>query len=122
MGIAVMEKHKYLEKCMSLLTTKHFKQVDGDPTKKLESKVQRSLRKLKSKLPHINTRNYIQQVYANESFMELQSYINFQQHSHTSFIEAPIESTVSIERIRIQHQKYKTLHLENKKRTHTSRI
>ena len=122
MGIAVMEKHKYLEKCMSLLTTKHFKQVDGDPTKTLESKVQRSLRKLKSKLPHINTRNYIQQVYANESFMELQSYINFQQHSHISFIEAPIESTVSIERIRIQHQKYKTLHLENKKRTHTSRI
>ena len=35
---------------MSLLTTKHFKQVDSDPTKTLESKLQRSLRKLKSKL------------------------------------------------------------------------
>ena len=43
-----MEKHKYIEKCMSLLTTKHFKQVDCDLTKTLESKVQRSLRKLKS--------------------------------------------------------------------------
>ena len=35
---------------MSFLTTKQFKQVDSDPTKTLESKVQRSLRKLKSKL------------------------------------------------------------------------
>ena len=35
---------------MSFLTTKQFKQVDSDPTKTLVSKVQRSLRKLKSKL------------------------------------------------------------------------
>ena len=49
-GVVVMDKHKYLEKCMSMLTTKHFKQVDSDPTKTLESKVQRSLRKLKSRL------------------------------------------------------------------------
>ena len=46
----VIDKHKYLEKCMSFLTTKQFKQVDSDPTKTLESKVQGSLRKLKSKL------------------------------------------------------------------------
>ena len=46
----VMDKYKYIEKCMSFLTTKQFKQVDSDPTKTLESKVQRSLRKLKSKL------------------------------------------------------------------------
>ena len=49
-GIVMMDKHKYLEKCMSMLTTKHFKQVDSDPTKTLESKVQRSLRELKSRL------------------------------------------------------------------------
>ena len=36
-----MDKHKYIENYMSLLT---------DPTKTLESKVQRLLRKLKSKL------------------------------------------------------------------------
>ena len=45
-----MGRHKYIEKCVSFLTTKQFKQVDNDPTKTLESKVQRSLRKLKSKL------------------------------------------------------------------------
>ena len=39
--VVVMDRHKYIEKCMSLLT---------DPTKTLESKVQRLLRKLKSKL------------------------------------------------------------------------
>ena len=33
-----MEKHKYMEKCMSLLTTKYFKQVDKNSTKILESK------------------------------------------------------------------------------------
>ena len=33
---------------MSLLTTKQFKQVDSDPTKTVESKVQRTMRKLKS--------------------------------------------------------------------------
>ena len=49
-GVVVMDKHKHIEKCMSFLTTKQFKQVDSDPTKTLESKVQRSLRKLKSKL------------------------------------------------------------------------
>ena len=39
-----------IEKCFSLLTTKHFKQVDSDPTKTLESNIQRSLRKLKPKV------------------------------------------------------------------------
>ena len=32
-GVVVMDKYKYLEKCMSMLTTKHFKQVDSDRTK-----------------------------------------------------------------------------------------
>ena len=35
---------------MSLLTTRQFKQVDSDPSKRLEWKVQRSVRKLKPKL------------------------------------------------------------------------
>ena len=45
-GVVVKDKHKYIEKWISLLTTKPFKQVDSDPTKTLESKVQISLRKL----------------------------------------------------------------------------
>ena len=75
--------------------------------------------------------------------MELKSYINYllmirlmiyqwgrssrmwiikHQHSHIWVSDAPIESTVSIERIRTQHQKYKILHSTNKKRIHTSSI
>ena len=46
----MIDKHKYKEKFMFLLTTKQFKQVDSHPTKALESKVQRPLRKFKSKL------------------------------------------------------------------------
>ena len=38
-----MDKHKYMDKCMSLLTTKHFKDVDSVP--------QKSFTKLKSKAP-----------------------------------------------------------------------
>ena len=52
-----MDKHKYIEQCLCLLTTKHFKQVDSDPTKILESKIQRSLRKLKSKLSPYEYKN-----------------------------------------------------------------
>ena len=62
---------------MSLLTTKHFKQVDSDPAKTLESKVQRSMRKLKSKLSPFEYKKLYEQVHAQESFMELQSYINY---------------------------------------------
>ena len=39
-----------MERGMSFVTRKHFKQVDSNPTKTLESKVQCSLRNLKSKV------------------------------------------------------------------------
>ena len=52
-----------MEKCTSLLTTKHFKQVDSVPTKTLQSKKKRkkgSFRKLRSKFfPH-EYKNYMQ--------------------------------------------------------------
>ena len=44
-----MRKQKYRENGISLLTIKHFKQLSSDPTKTLKFKVQRSLRKMKSK-------------------------------------------------------------------------
>ena len=34
-GGVVLDKHKHIEKCMPLLTTKHSKQVDNDPTIKI---------------------------------------------------------------------------------------
>ena len=44
-----MDRHKYTDKCLALLSRKQFTTLTNDPTKTLESKVQRTLRKIKSK-------------------------------------------------------------------------
>ena len=44
-----MNRHKYTDKCLALLSTKQFTTLTNDPTKTLESKVQRILRTIKSK-------------------------------------------------------------------------
>ena len=48
-GVVLMDRHKYSDKCLALLLTKQFTVLNNDPTKTLESKVQRTLRKIKSK-------------------------------------------------------------------------
>ena len=50
-GVVTLDRTKYIDKCLSMIATKQFSKLDYDPTSKLESKVQRSLRKIKSKLP-----------------------------------------------------------------------
>ena len=50
-GVMIMDKTKYSEKCLELLSTKQFQTLNFDPTKSTELKVQRMLRKIKSKLP-----------------------------------------------------------------------
>ena len=44
-----MNRSKYTKKCLEMLSTKQFTIVENDLTKPLESKIQRILRKLKSK-------------------------------------------------------------------------
>ena len=50
-GVVILDRTKYTDKCWSMVATKQFTKLDYDPTSKLESKVQRTLRKIKSKLP-----------------------------------------------------------------------
>ena len=50
-GVVILDRTKYTDKCLSMLATKQFSKLDYDPTSKLESRVQRTLRKIKSKLP-----------------------------------------------------------------------
>ena len=50
-GVVILDRTKYIDKCLSMLATKQFSKLDYDPTSKLESRVQRTLRKIKSKLP-----------------------------------------------------------------------
>ena len=47
--VVLMDRHKYTDKCLALLSAKQFTTLTNDPNKTLESKVQRNLRKMKSK-------------------------------------------------------------------------
>ena len=50
-GVAILDRSEHIEKCLPMLATKQFSKLDYDPTSKLESKVQRTLRKTNSELP-----------------------------------------------------------------------
>ena len=49
-GVVILNKNDYVEKCSSLLNCDQFKQLPSDPTRLYEGRVQRVLRKIKSKL------------------------------------------------------------------------
>ena len=49
--VVTLDCTKYIDKCLSMLATKQFSKLDYDPKSKLESKVEQTLRKIKSKLP-----------------------------------------------------------------------
>ena len=48
--VVIMDKTKYTEKCLIMFSAKQFLNVETDPTKPLEIKIQRILRKIKSKV------------------------------------------------------------------------
>ena len=49
-GGVIMDRSKYTEKGLTILSTKEFQKLKLDPTKSIEEKVQRMPRKIKSKL------------------------------------------------------------------------
>ena len=48
-GVVIIGKSKYAEKRLTILSTKQFQKLKLDPTKSTEEKVQRMVRKIKSK-------------------------------------------------------------------------
>ena len=56
-GVAIIDKSKYKAKCLELLQTNKFSKLKHDPTKSFENKIQRILRKLKTRL---STQQYFQ--------------------------------------------------------------
>ena len=50
-GVVILDRSKYMEKCLCILSTSKFAEIDHDPTAYIEGKVQRILRKIKNKLP-----------------------------------------------------------------------
>ena len=49
-GVVILDTNIYVEKCLSILDTNQFMKLDKNPTSSYESKIQRTLRKIKSKL------------------------------------------------------------------------
>ena len=49
-GVVILDKNIYVEKCLSILDTNQFTKLDKNPTSSYESKIQRTLNKIKSKL------------------------------------------------------------------------
>ena len=47
--VVILGKNIYVEKCLSILDTNQFMKLDKNPTSSYESKIQRILRKIKSK-------------------------------------------------------------------------
>ena len=77
-GVVILDRTIYIDKCLSMLSTKQFSKLDCDPTSKLESKVQRKLRKIKSKLPERFIKSFTQQDIALVNSIGNQKYTNFQ--------------------------------------------
>ena len=48
-GAVLLDKTKYIEKCFSIVNTNKFKKLDKNPTVSYEAKIQRTLRKTKSR-------------------------------------------------------------------------
>ena len=47
----ILNRSKYIEKCLSIVNNSQSLQVDKDSTASIERKVQRTLRKIKDKIP-----------------------------------------------------------------------
>ena len=50
-GVVIIDKSKCTVECLKLLQRNQFSKLKHDPTKSLENKIQRTLRKLKRRLP-----------------------------------------------------------------------
>ena len=73
--VVIMKKSKYTEKGLAILSTKQFQKLKLDPTKSTEVKVQRMVRKVKSKLTIQECKGCFLVVHVQESFMARLSYI-----------------------------------------------
>ena len=54
-GVTILDRKNYIEKCLNMLNTKQFRKLSKDPTKTLERKIQRVLRKTEC---HLEEKEY----------------------------------------------------------------
>ena len=76
-GVVIIDSSKYIEKCLNIPDNEKFFKVTDDPTKRIECKTQRCVRKIKNK---ISKTEYLQ-LYPTgtlpESFTELPKFISY---------------------------------------------
>ena len=58
-GVTILNRKDYIHKCLGILNTNQFRKLETDPTKTLERKIQRTLRKIK----HTFTENDYKKLY-----------------------------------------------------------
>ena len=73
-GVVILSGSKYIEKCLSIVNSSQFLQVDKDPTTSIERKVQRTLTKIKDKIPAYFIQKSIQLEHHLVEFMAPLSY------------------------------------------------
>ena len=49
-GVVIMDSSQYMKKCLDMLNNDNFIKLTDNPTKSIEGKIQRAIRKIKSKL------------------------------------------------------------------------
>ena len=49
-GVVIMDSSQYMNKCLNILNKYSFIKLTDDPTKSIEGKIQRAIRKIKSKV------------------------------------------------------------------------
>ena len=55
-GIVIIDRNWYTNKCWNILNTEQFWKLDKDPTKSIEAKIQRAVRKIKC---HLSNQEYM---------------------------------------------------------------
>ena len=75
--VVLLDKTVYIDKCLSILNTQKFQQLDISPTAANEYKIQRALRKINSKSFNKSIRGFSQLDQMPVNFMVLPNYINY---------------------------------------------
>ena len=55
-GTVIIDRNSYTNKCLNILNTEQFRKLNRDPTKPIEAKIQRAVRKIKS---HLSKQEYM---------------------------------------------------------------
>ena len=59
-GVVIKDSSQYMNKCLNMLNNDNFIKLTDEPTKSIEGKIQRAIRKIKSKLSKDDYIKFIQ--------------------------------------------------------------